>query len=103
MLKIPTSESYLALNLSHAVSIVLYSLYSKKKFEPRTKKIIGKVEKDKLLEYFVKLLDEICYPEHKKEKTNIMFKRIIGRALPSKWEYHTLMGVFSRTIERIKR
>jgi hypothetical protein len=26
----------------------------------------------------------------------------MGRAIPSKWEYHTLMGVFSKTLEKIK-
>jgi tRNA C32,U32 (ribose-2'-O)-methylase TrmJ len=36
------------------------------------------------------------------ENTEIMFKRIMGRAMPSKWEYHTLMGVFSKSLEKIK-
>jgi len=26
----------------------------------------------------------------------------MGRAMPSKWEYHTLMGVLSRALEKIK-
>lgn len=103
MLRIPTSKSYQALNLSHAVCIVLYSLYSKREYEPRKKTIIDKLEKDKLLHYFSELLYEIKYPDHKKEKTNIMFRRIMGRAFLSKWEYHTLMGVFSRAIQRLKR
>ena len=86
MLRIPASESYLSLNLSHAV-----------------KRIIGRMEKERLFDFFSSLLEEINYPEHKKEKTSVMFRRIMGRAMPSKWEYHTLMGVFSRTLEKIKR
>ena len=35
MLKIPTSESYPSLNLSHAVTIVLYSIYLKKALSHR--------------------------------------------------------------------
>ncbi len=31
-----------------------------------------------------------------------MFKRIMGRAMPSKWEYHTLMGVLGKATEKIK-
>ncbi len=102
MLRIPTSESYLSLNLSHAVSLVLYSIYIKREFTPKERRYIGKIEKEKLYEFFSNLLEEINYPEHKKENTKIMFKRIMGRAMPSKWEYHTLMGVFSRTLGRIR-
>lgn len=103
MLKIPTSESYQALNLSHSVALVLYVLYTKKFFISKERRYIGKTEKEKLYEFFSTLLNEINYPEHKKENTEIMFKRIMGRAIPSKWEYHTLMGVFSRTLENIER
>lgn len=102
MLRIPTSESYLSLNLSHAVSLVLYSLYIKSKFSPKEKRNIGNIEKQKLYQFFSDLLIEINYPKHKKEKTEIMFKRIMGRAIPSKWEYHTLMGVLSKTIEYLQ-
>ncbi len=103
MLRIPTSKSYQSLNLSHAVALVLYILYAKNLFTPKEKRQIGKIEKEKLYEFFSKLLEEINYPQHKKENTEIMFKRIMGRAIPSKWEFHTLMGVFSKTLENIKR
>ena len=103
LLRIPTSESYLSLNLSHAVSLVLYSIYVKGGFIPKEKRHIGKIEKEKLYEFFTILLEEINYPKHKKENTEIMFRRIMGRAIPSKWEYHTLMGVFSSTLEKIRK
>jgi TrmH family RNA methyltransferase len=103
MLKIPTSESYPSLNLSHAVTIVLYSLYLKKAYIPKRRRPMGPLEKKKLYEFFGQLLDDIDYPPHKKEHTKIMFKRIMGRAMPSKWEYHTLMGVFSKSLGKIKR
>jgi TrmH family RNA methyltransferase len=103
MLKIPTSESYPSLNLSHAVTIVLYSIYLKKTCIPERRRVIGSLEKKKLFEFFAQLLDDIDYQPHKKEHTKIMFKRIMGRAMPSKWEYHTLMGVFSKTLGKIKQ
>ncbi len=31
-----------------------------------------------------------------------MFKRLMGRAMPSKWEYHTFMGILSGSIKKIK-
>ncbi len=102
MLRIPTSDSYLSLNLSHAVSLVLYSIYIKREFIPKERRNIGKIEKGKLYGFFSDLLEETNYPEHKKENTKIMFKRMMGRAMPSKWEYHTLMGVFSRALGKIR-
>ncbi len=102
MLKIPTSEKYPSMNLSHSVAVVLYTLYISKKKQYMTKRTIGKIEKEKLFTFFSDLLDQINYPEHKKENTKIMFKRIMGRATPSKWEYHTLMGVLSGSLDKIK-
>jgi TrmH family RNA methyltransferase len=103
MLRIPTSESYLSLNLSHAVTIVLYSIYLKKASIPQRRRVIGSLEKQKLFEFFAQLLDDIEYQPHKKQHTKIMVKRIMGRAMPSKWEYHTLMGVLSKTLGKIKQ
>lgn len=103
MLKIPTSSAYPSMNLSHSVSLVLYSLYIKQKLISKKRRTLNKIEKEKLYEFFSKLLDEINYPEHKKENTKIMFKRIMGRAMPSKWEYHTMMGVFSKTLGKVKK
>jgi TrmH family RNA methyltransferase len=103
MLKIPSSKSYPSLNLSHAVGLVLYVLYVKNYFEPKKKITIGKIEKKKLFEFFSELLNEISYSDHKKENTKIMFKRLMGRSIPSKWEYHTLMGVFNDTLNKIKK
>lgn len=103
MVKIPTSKSYLSLNLSHAVSLVLYSLYIKKNLISKKRRALDKIEKEKLHDFFSNLLDEINYPAHKKENTKIMFRRMMGRAMPSKWEFHTLMGVLSKTLEKVKK
>jgi tRNA/rRNA methyltransferase len=103
MLKIPTSESYPSLNLSHAVTIVLYSIYLRKACIPERRRPIGSIEKTKLFEFFAQLLNDIDYQPHKKEHTKILFKRLMGRAIPSKWEYHTLMGVLSKTLGKIKQ
>ena len=97
LVTIPASDSYASLNLSHAVSLVLYRLYAsnKKKCDvPHDPTRIDGAEKRLLLDSFGATLDVIGYPEHKKEKTKVMFTRMMGRALPTKWEYHTLMGVF---------
>jgi TrmH family RNA methyltransferase len=106
LITIPTSDSYSSMNLSHAVNLVLYSIFSAEQSAnhlPHEPHRIEGSEKRLLLESFSSLLDEINYPEHKKEKTKVMFTRMMGRALPTKWEYHTLMGVFQQAKRNQKK
>lgn len=92
LITIPANPEYSILNISHAASILFYELYASGvvKWAPR---VAGKLEREKLHEYFAQLLDAIEYPPHKKEKTKIMFRRMVARSVPTTWEYHTLMGV----------
>ena len=103
MIRIPTNEKYPSLNLSHAVGIVLYSLYLQRDLLQKEVRPLDRIEKEKLFSFFSEILKEINYPVHKIENTEVMFKRIMGRAMPSKWEYHTLMGVFSKSLGKIKK
>lgn len=102
VITIPTSEEYPVMNISHSASIIFYELFIGKGNTHRTRKASG-FEKDKLMEHFNQLLDAVNYPEHKKKKTTVMFQRILGRAVVSKWEFHTLMGVFSKTLSALKK
>lgn len=98
LVRIPTSEDYPIMNLSHAVCVILYEIFKENEdfdLVPEDK-ISSQGDKDRLNEYFTEILDMIDYPDHKKEKTEIMFRKIIGRAMITKWEYHRLMGVFSQ-------
>jgi len=108
LVTIPTCKTYTSLNLSHAVCLVLYMLFSMgitEKNAPQSPRRIDGKEKRLLLNSFAELLETIDYPEHKKEKTKVMFTRMLGRALPTKWEYHTLMGVFhqAKIFHKIKK
>jgi TrmH family RNA methyltransferase len=103
MVRIPTSITYPSMNLSHAVSVFLFSLFVNKDKKRIKKRELDRIEKEKLFSFFSELLDLIDYPEHKKENTKVMFKRLMGRAMPSKWEYHTFMGVLSGSTQKIKK
>ncbi len=95
LIHIPTADIYPSMNLSHAVAVTLYAVLVERGTAPVTRKT-DHAEKERLYEQFDRLLDATGYPEHKKDKTSVMFRRIIGRAMLSKWEYHTLMGVLKR-------
>ena len=98
LVTIPANPAYSILNISHAAAILFYELFAPGvvKWEPR---LAGDLEKEKLYEYFAMLLEAIDYPPHKKEKTKVMFRRLIGRAVPTTWEFHTLMGVLDGAIK----
>src|SRR2546427_234215 len=99
---IPASPEYPILTLSHAVTILLYELLAAKAVK-RAKREASGMEKEKLHEAFESLLAATDYPPHKRARTQVMFRRLIGRAVPSKWEFHALMGVIQRAAKRIQR
>ena len=102
LVTIPASPEYPILNLSHAVSILLYELFSARAPTRPRRKASG-LEKEKLHEAFADLMEATDYPAHKRERTKVMFRRLVGRAIPSKWEFHALMGVLQRATKRIQR
>lgn len=99
---VPASSDYPVLNISVAASIIFYEIFQVHARVREVKEASG-FERDKMMGHFTKLLNVIDYPKHKKKKTTIMFQRILGRAVLSKWEFHELMGVFSRTLNTISR
>lgn len=98
LITIPANPEYTILNISHAAAIVFHELFAPgvEKWKARE---TSELEREKLQEYFSMLLDTIDYPPHKKEKTKVMFRRLLGRSVPSTWEFHTLMGVLDGAIK----
>ena len=92
LVTIPANPDYPIMNISHAAAVLFYEMFvhGTVKSAPRE---ASELEIEKLNEYFAGLLDAIDYPEHKKVKTRVMFRRLMARSTPTTWEYHTLMGV----------
>lgn len=101
VISVPTSDRYPVLNLSHAVTVVLYELFLT---DYVREAIVNSVstEKERLNAHFSTLLDEISYPEHKKDKARLMFRRLTGRGNLSKWEFFIMMGVITRTLYSVR-
>jgi tRNA/rRNA methyltransferase len=102
LVHIPASESYPVLNLSHAAAIVLYELYAAgvPLSAPRP---TSEEERERLFEFFDELLDAIDYQDFRRERTSVMFRRLMGRAVPTKWEFHTIMGVIGDATKKIRK
>ena len=93
---IPAS-GYSTLNVSHAAAIIFYEIYKsqahKKKGSPRAS---SKLEKEKALEYFSLILEDIKYPSFKYKIAERVFHNVISRAFISGREIYTLIGVLRR-------
>jgi tRNA/rRNA methyltransferase len=102
VLRIPTSPGYPVLNLSHAVAIVLYEL-SELAAASGTITLAQLDERERLYEHLSTFLDEIEYRPHKKAKTLLMLRRILGRAELTALEVRTLHGILSKASWKIAR
>ncbi len=92
---IPTNPEYPVMNLSHAATLVFYEIY-KRGAEEKVRTPASSVEKEKLFDFFDELLERINWPEYKRKRASITFRRLISRAGPTKWEFHTLAGVIKK-------
>ena len=95
LVTIPTSDEYPIMNVSHAAAVILYEIY-KKGAENKGMPLAERFETEILNKRFSEILNIIEFPEHKRKNVEVMFRRIIGRAGLTKWEYHSLMGVMRR-------
>ena len=55
-----------------------------------------------MFDFFGDLLDAIDYPVNRRDSTTVMFRRMMGRAIPTKYEYNTIMGIFGDASKFIK-
>ncbi|MHA1582389.1 MAG: RNA methyltransferase [Candidatus Baldrarchaeia archaeon] len=104
VLTIPANPEYPTLNITHAAAIIFYELFKiLGKSMTERYRCATKVEKDKILEVFSKLLEEIDYPSEKLQIIFRVFRNVVGRAFISGREAHTFIGVLRRTVTLIKR
>lgn len=87
---IPASEEYPIMNVSHAASVILYTLSNIHNEGKRS--VINRDEMDLLVHKFRENLENNGYPEHRIPKTTLMFRRVISRALLNEYEFRVLMG-----------
>jgi tRNA/rRNA methyltransferase len=96
---IPSSKKYPTLNIAQAAAIILYSIFRLKKGRQHARfRAASQIEKDKLFEYFSRLLEKIGFMEAKRPIAVRIFRNIIGRAFISGRECHTLLGVFRKLL-----
>ncbi|QCC47615.1 RNA methyltransferase [Halobellus limi] len=97
---IPASGEYPVLNLGQAATILFYELRSLTVEETQLPDVererASEAEIDRFYEFFEEFHRAIEGREHKREKTSVMMRRLLGRAHPTEREITTLTGIFRR-------
>ncbi len=105
---VPARREFPTLNLSHAAGILLYAIHrargpesEESTPEPERLPLSGR-EKELLLRRLGELMDRTGYPAHKRRGLRLLFRRLLGRSVPTEHEYRMLLGFF-RGVDRSVR
>ena len=105
LVHVPARREFPTLNLSHAVSIVLYALHRSRGVEdpdstpaPEVLTLNGR-EKELLVARLTALAARTGYPKHKQRGLMLLFRRVFGRSTPTEAECRMLLG-FVKHVER---
>ena len=102
---VPASKDYPSLNLSHAVSVVLYHLFSKYAPEeprkPSDARAATYQEREYVYRFFDDVVDQLNLKEHRIPIAKQVFRNLLGRAYMTGREVATLTGVVRRISELI--
>jgi tRNA (cytidine32/uridine32-2'-O)-methyltransferase len=97
---IPASEEYPVLNLGQAATVTLYELrehaVEETQLPDRERERADEQLIERVYEQWEGLLDATNHPEVKRAKTMRLFRRVFGRAHPTRREAVTLTGVLRR-------
>ena len=99
---IPASKEYHALNLSHAATIIFYELFKYTTGEHTSSHITPVSAKDKeiVLWRIQQVLNQLIFATPEKKRTQeLVWKRVINKALLSRREAFALLGFFRKLIK----
>lgn len=102
LVTIPANPIYPVLNLSHAVSVILYELYktfSKGVFKPY--ELADRTLIERIIQYFSGVLDMLEADTRRRSKVLTSFKRILFRANPDKAEAHNMLYIMRKIYVKI--
>ena len=101
VVNIPTSK-YSALNLSHAVSVILYEIYQQKNLEQKNKQFtpISGTEIKVLSNIIDEIIKKQDYPSDEKRKIQkSVWKHIFTKSMLTKRESFALIGFFRKLLK----
>ena len=92
---IPTSKEYPIMNLSHAVTVVLYEI-TRNQIRIKKYRLAKKNERKLIEKFFTETLKHTKLQEHKMKTSELVFSRILSRSFLTGREAYTLIGCFRK-------
>ena len=96
---IDTGTNYQTLNISHALSIILYELSIPNNVVH--KQLASNFHKELFITYCLKLAKELNFPEYRIVLLDKAFKQILGRSLPTKRELSIITGLIRKGLSAL--
>jgi tRNA/rRNA methyltransferase len=98
---VPTERSFPSMNLSHAAAVLFYEIYHRRRppLPPALRRepiVLNGREEELFFRTLARFLEEIRYPAHKRPGMELLFRRVLGRSLPSEYEFSMLLGFLHR-------
>ena len=91
---IPSNPEYPVLNLSHAVSVILYEMIRDlDRRLPVTEDPVEEKNMSRLVDSVMELISMTDFPEYKIPNTRVMISRLMARAEMTQSEYFKIMGI----------
>ena len=102
---IPASADYPVLNLGQAATVTLYELrdlfVEETQLPDVERERASEPEIERLYDQFDAFLAGVEHRDHKRERTERLIRRLVGRAHPTEREVSTLTGVFRRAAREV--
>ncbi|PSG96543.1 RNA methyltransferase [Thermoplasmatales archaeon SW_10_69_26] len=99
--RIPVHEDYPSMNLSHAASVGLYELVARGRWAPERRASATKEQMEILFATLEHVGKQARVRDHKLTLMLRCLRRVFGRTRVSTWEYHRMMGLFTRTLKQM--
>ncbi len=99
LVRIPTSEKYRSMSISHAVTVLLYEMYKREEEREMSPFKL----REQIYKSWGELLGKLGYPQDKRRIQTLLFKRVIERAIPFEREAYGIAGVISKTLKKLKQ
>ncbi|NHJ21250.1 MAG: TrmJ/YjtD family RNA methyltransferase [Candidatus Lokiarchaeota archaeon] len=108
LIRIPSSDEYPTLNLSHACGIILYEIYNKiHKLSlgrgPKPVMLASRSDKQILYKMIRDIVNSLKIRAYTAENVLFAFKNVFERAVVSKKELNLILGVFSKLNSLLKK
>ena len=97
LVNIPVPGDQKVLNISHAVAIILYEVWTRTSGMVESSKMetaSAETERKMLFQLFETIVESVDYEEYRKPNVLHAFRSIVNRSFASKDEIHTLIGMF---------